>query len=59
MESTKQVTELNYDDHKGFTFVFPDGFRAKAMTLSAFSYWKEVASRATDTVNVKEREIVV
>lgn len=59
MESTKQVSELNYDDHKGFTFVFPDGFRAKAMTLSAFSYWKEVARRATDTVNVNEREIVV
>lgn len=53
------ISELNYDDHKGFTFVFPNGLRVKAMTLSAFSYWKEVARRATDTVNVNEREIVV
>jgi hypothetical protein len=59
MESTKQVSELNYDDHKGFTFVFPDGLSVKTSSLSAFSYWKSVAARATDTVNVKDREIFV
>lgn len=59
MESTKQVKDLNYDDHKGFTFVFPDGFRVQAACLSAFSYWKNVAARATDTVNVKDHEILV
>lgn len=59
MESTKQVKELSYDDCKGKVFVFPDGLRVQAACLSAFSYWKNVASRYADTVNVNEREIVV